>query len=101
MRNAFACHGTGFDVVLSADNAIPHLLDDTEILRALRSIKPSLAVLVVSGNGGVDAMTFDSDVVVLKKPFGIVEMDAALRRALVGGAIRCALSEKAAPAIAG
>jgi len=42
MRNAFACHGTGFDVVLSADNAIPHLLDDAEILRALESMHACL-----------------------------------------------------------
>ena len=38
MRNAFACHGGGFDVVLSADNSIAHLLDDDEVLRALRAM---------------------------------------------------------------
>lgn len=32
MRNTFEFHGTGFDVVLSADNSIPHLLNDSEIL---------------------------------------------------------------------
>src|SRR5262249_39457021 len=42
MRQAFACHGGGFDVVLSADNAIPHLLDDGEILRALESMHACL-----------------------------------------------------------
>jgi len=38
MRQAFACHGGGFDIVLSADNSILHLLDDAEILRALESM---------------------------------------------------------------
>ena len=38
MRQAFECHGGGFDIALSADNAIPHLLDDAEILRALESM---------------------------------------------------------------
>jgi len=42
MRNAFGCHGTGFDVVLSADNAIAHLLDDADILRALESMHACL-----------------------------------------------------------
>jgi len=42
MRNAFACHGTGFDVVLAADNAIPHLLDDADIVRALESMHACL-----------------------------------------------------------
>jgi len=42
MRNAFACHGGGFDVVLSADNSIPHLLSDAEILRALTAMRACL-----------------------------------------------------------
>jgi SAM-dependent methyltransferase len=35
MRQAYAHHGRQFDLVLSADNALPHLLSDDEILRAL------------------------------------------------------------------
>jgi SAM-dependent methyltransferase len=42
MRSAFACHGEGFDIVLSADNAVPHLLDDAQILRALESMRACL-----------------------------------------------------------
>jgi SAM-dependent methyltransferase len=42
MRSAFACHGGGFDIVLSADNSIPHLLDDGEIVRALVSMRDCL-----------------------------------------------------------
>lgn len=38
MRNAFGCHGGGFDLVLSADNSVPHLLDDAEIARALEAM---------------------------------------------------------------
>jgi len=36
MRAAFERHGGGFDIVLSADNSVPHLLTDAEILRAFR-----------------------------------------------------------------
>lgn len=42
MRSASACHGGGFDVVLSADNSVPHLLDDAGILRALESMRACL-----------------------------------------------------------
>lgn len=36
MRDAWQAHGRTFDVVLCADNSLPHLLSDDEILRALR-----------------------------------------------------------------
>jgi SAM-dependent methyltransferase len=42
MRKAHSHHGGGFDVVLSAGNAIPHLLDDDEILGALREMRACL-----------------------------------------------------------
>jgi SAM-dependent methyltransferase len=38
MRNAHACHGGGFDLVISCDNSVPHLLDDAEILLAFREM---------------------------------------------------------------
>jgi SAM-dependent methyltransferase len=38
MRAASAHHGRQFDVVLSADNSITHLLDDGELLLALKQI---------------------------------------------------------------
>jgi len=38
MREAYAHHGRTFDLVLACDNAIPHLLDDDEILTALRQL---------------------------------------------------------------
>jgi len=38
MLHAHAHHGAGFDLVISCDNALPHLLTDNEILAALRQI---------------------------------------------------------------
>jgi SAM-dependent methyltransferase len=37
MRRCAAVHGSGFDVVLSADNSLPHLLDDDAIREALEN----------------------------------------------------------------
>ncbi len=37
MRAAWDAHGRAFDVVLCADNALPHLLSDDDILDALRA----------------------------------------------------------------
>src|SRR5262245_11785127 len=31
MRHAHACHGSGYDLVISCDNSVPHLLGDHEI----------------------------------------------------------------------
>lgn len=39
MREAHALHGSGFDVVLSADNSVPHLQSDIDILSALRQMR--------------------------------------------------------------
>jgi SAM-dependent methyltransferase len=38
MREAFAHHGPGFDVVVSCDNSLPHLLTDQDLLTALRQM---------------------------------------------------------------
>lgn len=38
MRNALAHHGPGFDVVVSCDNSIPHLLTDEDLLIALKEM---------------------------------------------------------------
>lgn len=38
MRAAWAAHGRAFHVVLCADNALPHLLSDDDILHALREM---------------------------------------------------------------
>lgn len=39
MRAAWEAHGRAFDVVLCADNALPHLLTDDDILQALRAFR--------------------------------------------------------------
>jgi 2-polyprenyl-3-methyl-5-hydroxy-6-metoxy-1,4-benzoquinol methylase len=33
MRQALVCHGGGFNVVISCDNSVPHLLTDEDILK--------------------------------------------------------------------
>lgn len=38
MKKAHACHGTGYDLVICAGNALPHLMSDDEILEALESM---------------------------------------------------------------
>lgn len=38
MQRAHACHGTGFGVVISCDNSLPHLLTDEAVLAALREM---------------------------------------------------------------
>lgn len=42
MRDCHDHHGGGYDVVISAGNAIPHLLDDEDILKALRQMRACL-----------------------------------------------------------
>lgn len=42
MREADRHHGTGFDLVLCADNALPHLLTDADLLAALRAMRGCL-----------------------------------------------------------
>ena len=44
MRRAHAHHGTGFELVLSCDNSLPHLLTDADLLLALREMQDCLAV---------------------------------------------------------
>ena len=50
MRRAFEHHGSGYDVVISADNSVPHLLSDDEILIAFEQmhacLRPSGGVLI-------------------------------------------------------
>ncbi len=43
MRNAHAHHGPGFDVVISGDNSLPHLLTDEDILLALKQMTACLS----------------------------------------------------------
>lgn len=43
MRQAHTHHGSGFDVVLSCDNSLPHLLTDHDILAAMREMMACLS----------------------------------------------------------
>jgi SAM-dependent methyltransferase len=47
MRQAHVHHGSGFDVVVSCDNSLPHLLTDQDLLVALQQMRACL-----SGGGG-------------------------------------------------
>lgn len=38
MREAHSIHGTGFDIVISCDNSVPHLLSDEDLLLAFRQM---------------------------------------------------------------
>jgi SAM-dependent methyltransferase len=42
MRETFKHHGNGFDIVISADNSVPHLLTNDEILLAFRQMHACL-----------------------------------------------------------
>ena len=44
MRRAHAHHGTRFDVVISCDNSLPHLLNDEDLLVALKEMLACLSV---------------------------------------------------------
>jgi SAM-dependent methyltransferase len=44
MREAGKHHGTGFDVVISCDNSVPHLLTDEDLLIAFKEMQACLSV---------------------------------------------------------
>lgn len=75
MRQIESHHPSGFDVVLSADNAIPHLLSDAEILGALKAMYSRLRP-----GGGCIITLRDYDQAErgrgIIKPYGIREVDA-------------------------
>ena len=72
MREAAAHHGGGFDVVLSGDNAVPHLQNDQEILLALRAM---YACLRPGGGCVITVRDYDREVRGrgIVKPYGIRE----------------------------
>ena len=58
MRQAFERHGSGFDVVISCDTSVPHLLDDRDILLAFRQM---LACLRPGGGCLVSVRDYDQE----------------------------------------
>lgn len=74
MRTLHRHHGSGYDVVICAGNAIPHLLNDREILLALKEMYACL-----SPGGGCILTTRQYDQEArgkgIFKPFGVREED--------------------------
>jgi SAM-dependent methyltransferase len=74
MRDAHAHHGTGFDVVLSCDNSVPHLLTDRDILAAFKEM---LACLRAGGGCVISVRDYDHEQRGrnIVKPYGVREED--------------------------
>lgn len=74
MRTAYDHHGAEFDVVLSADNSIPHLLSDKDILTAFRQF---YACTRSGGGCIVTVRDYDKEDFTRQqiKPYGIREED--------------------------
>jgi SAM-dependent methyltransferase len=75
MRQASAHHGTGFDVVISCDNSVPHLLTDEDLLIAFKEM---LACLSVGGGCIVTVRDYEKEErgKNIIKPYGVrVEND--------------------------
>lgn len=70
MRQAHDHHGSGFDVVISGDNSLPHLLTDQDLLGALRQM---LACLVPGGGCLITMRDYEREErgVNLVKPYGV------------------------------
>ena len=58
MRTAHEDHGTGYDLVISCDNSVPHLLTDKDLLLALRQF---LACLRPGGGCVITVRDYDEE----------------------------------------
>src|ERR1700683_1261327 len=70
MRQAHHHHGSGFDVVISCDNSLPHLLTDDDLLIALKQM---LACLSVGGGCIVSVRDYETEErgTNIIKPYGV------------------------------
>jgi SAM-dependent methyltransferase len=70
MRKAREHHGTGFDVVMSCDNSVPHLLTDQDILLAFQQM---LACLTAGGGCIVTVRNYEQEKrgKNIVKPYGV------------------------------
>lgn len=70
MRRAHDHHGSGFDVVISCDNSLPHLLTDEDLLIALRQM---LACLAPGGGCLITVRDYEREErgANLVKPYGV------------------------------
>jgi SAM-dependent methyltransferase len=72
MRAAHAHHGSGFDIAISCDNSLPHLLTDEDILTALKEM---LACLHPGGGCLISVRDYEREErgKNLVKPYGVRE----------------------------
>jgi SAM-dependent methyltransferase len=70
MRQAFQHHGGGFDLLICADNSLPHLLTDKDLLTALQQMH---ACLRPGGGCVVTVRDYDNEArgTHMLKPYGI------------------------------
>jgi SAM-dependent methyltransferase len=70
MRQAHSQHGSGFDVVISCDNSLPHLLTDQDLLIAFKEM---LACLSPGGGCVISVRDYESEErgKGLVKPYGV------------------------------
>lgn len=70
MRQAHDHHGNGFDVVISCDNSLPHLLNDDDLLVALKEM---LACLSAGGGCIVSVRDYETEErgANIVKPYGV------------------------------
>jgi len=70
MRQAHSQHGSGFDVVISCDNSLPHLLTDQDLLIAFKEM---LACLSPGGGCVISVRDYESEERGrgLVKPYGV------------------------------
>lgn len=70
VRQAHAHHGTGFEVVISCDNSLPHLLTDDDLMLALEEM---LACLCVGGGCIITVRDYEREErgKNLVKPYGV------------------------------
>jgi SAM-dependent methyltransferase len=70
MRNAGEHHGAGFDVVISCDNSVPHLLTDDDLLIAFKEM---LACLSMGGGCILTVRDYDQEKrgKNIVKPYGV------------------------------
>jgi SAM-dependent methyltransferase len=70
MRQAHDHHGSGFDVVISCDNSLPHLLTDDDLLVALKEM---LACLSAGGGCIVSVRDYETEErgANIVKPYGV------------------------------
>jgi SAM-dependent methyltransferase len=70
MRQAHHHHGSGFDVVISCDNSLPHLLTDDDLLLALKEM---LACLSAGGGCIISVRDYETEErgANIVKPYGV------------------------------